>query len=74
MFFSVCFVVCSVGKKPDIPSLNRVQRSKALHRSAGDVTTDTLARFQVSQPAVIGSPIGRRTIVPASSGVRSHCK
>ena len=44
------------------------QWSKALHLSARGVTTDTLVRFQaISQPAMIGSPIGRRTIDPASS-------
>ena len=44
------------------------QRSKALHLSVRGVTTDTLVRFQaVSQPAVIGSIIGRCTIGPASS-------
>jgi hypothetical protein len=46
------------------------QRSKALHLSARGVTTDILVRFQaVSQPAVIGSPIRRHTIGPASSGL-----
>jgi hypothetical protein len=35
------------------------QRSKALYLSVTGVTTDTLVRNQaVSQPAVIGSPIG----------------
>ena len=46
------------------------QRSKALQLSARGVTTDTLVRTQaVSQPAVIESPTGRRTIGPASSGL-----
>ena len=40
-----------------------------LHRSAGGITTDILVRIQaVSQPAVLGSPIGQRTIGPASFG------
>lgn len=35
-----------------------------------EASLQTLVRFQaVSQPAVIGSPIGRRTIGPASSGL-----
>ena len=47
---------------------NVAQGSKALHLSARGVTTDTLVQIQaVSQPAVIGSPIGHRTIGPASS-------
>ena len=44
-------------------------RSKALYLSARGVTTDPLVRFRaLSQPAMIWSPIGRRTIGPASSG------
>ena len=42
---------------------------KELHLGARGVTTDTLVRIQaVAQPAVIGSPIGRRTIGPMLSG------
>lgn len=39
------------------------QRSEALHRSARGVTTDP----GLSQPAVIGSPIGQCTTGPVSS-------
>ena len=47
-----------------------VKQSKALHLSARGNTTDTLVRIQaVSQPAVARTPIGRRTIGPASSGL-----
>ena len=50
------------------------QRSNAQHLSAGDITTDTLVRFQaVSQLAVIGSPIGQCTIGPAASGLDPSC-
>ena len=42
---------------------------KAQRLSARGITTDTLVRIQaVSQPDVIGSPVGRRTIGPASYG------
>ena len=52
-----------------------VQWSKTLHLSARGVTTDTLVQIQaVSHPAVIGSPIGWRTIGPALAGVGRHCK
>jgi hypothetical protein len=38
--------------------------------SGAEVSRQTLVRSQaVPQPAVIGSPIGRRTIGPASSGL-----
>ena len=45
------------------------QWSKDFYLSARGVSTGTLVRIQaVSQPTVIGSPIGRRTVGPASSG------
>jgi hypothetical protein len=46
-----------------------------LHLSARGVTTHTLARIQaVSQPDVFGSSMGRRTIVPASSGCHDYSR
>ena len=43
--------------------------------SVKEASLHSLIRIQaVSHPAVIGSPIGRRTIGPVLSGVDRHCK
>ena len=76
-FFCQSSVICLSAVLFECPTLwgsRVVQWSKALHLSARSVITDTLVQIQaVSQPAVIGSPIGWPTIVPGLAGVGFHC-
>jgi hypothetical protein len=65
--FFVLFVTYFVYNVADTVSYV-AQQSKALYLNARGVTTDPGCIQAVSHPAVIGSPIGQRTIGPASSG------